>query len=84
MVDAPQAAKHYSVEIAACPLRRAQRRGVVEAAVKYTNQSWWRRAPVATMAQSQQDLDCICVGVADQRPRPGGTVGHRAPRPAPR
>ena len=35
-VDAAQAAKHYGVEIAVCPPRRAQRKGVVEAAIKYT------------------------------------------------
>jgi hypothetical protein len=33
-VDAAQAAKHYGVEIAVCPARRAPRKGVVEAANK--------------------------------------------------
>jgi transposase len=74
--DAAQAAKHYGVEVAICPPRRGQRKGVVEAAVKYTTRSWWRSAPVTTMAEAQASFDCWCAEVADQRPRPGGTVGE--------
>ena len=43
-VDAAQAAKHYGTEITACPPRRAQRKGVVEAAIKHLIRSWWRSA----------------------------------------
>src|SRR3954468_10393498 len=75
-VDAAQAAKHYGVEIAVCPPRRAQRKGVVEAAIKYTTRSWWRTATVATMAEAQASLDRWCVEVADARKRPSGTVGQ--------
>ena len=75
-VDAAQAAKHYGVEIAVCPRRRAQRKGVVEAAVKYTTKSWWRSAPVTTMAEAQTSFDRWCVEVADRRARPGGSVGE--------
>jgi transposase len=75
-VDAAQAAKHYGVEIAVCPPRRAQRKGVVEAAIKYTTKSWWRTARVATMAEAQTSLDRWCVEVADQRRRSDGTVGE--------
>jgi transposase len=74
-VDAAQAAKHYGVEIAVCPPRRAQRKGVVEAAVKYTTKSWWRTAQVTTMAEAQTALDRWCLEVADERKRPAGTVG---------
>jgi transposase len=74
-VDAAQAAKHYGVEVAVCPPRRGQRKGVVEAAVKYTTTSWWRSAPVTTMADAQASFDVWCEEVADQRKRPGGTVG---------
>jgi hypothetical protein len=74
--DAAQAAKHYGVEVAVCPPRRGQRKGVVEAAVKYTTKSWWRSAPVTTMAEAQASLDVWCVDVADRRARPGGTVGQ--------
>jgi 2-hydroxychromene-2-carboxylate isomerase len=69
-------AKHYGVNVAVCPPRRAQRKGVVEAAVKYTTRSWWRSAPVTTIAEAQASFDQWCVEVADERPRRGGTVGE--------
>jgi transposase len=68
-------AKHYGVEIAICPPRRAQRKGVVEAAVKYTTKSWWRTAPVTSMAEAQLSLDEWSIEIADRRRRLGGTVG---------
>ena len=45
-VDAANIAKHYGVEIAVCPPRRAQRKGVVEKAIQYLTDSWWRTARV--------------------------------------
>jgi transposase len=75
-VDAAQAARHYGVEIAVCPPRRAQRKGVVEAAIKYLTRSWWRSAQVTTMGEAQRSLDLWSVEVADQRTGPGGTVGQ--------
>lgn len=79
-VDAAQLAKHYGVEIAVCPARRAQRKGVVEAAIKYTTRSWWRSADVATLADAQRSLDRFCTDVADERGRPAGTVGELGAR----
>lgn len=76
--DAANAARHYGVEIAVCPPRRAQRKGVVEAAVKYATKSWWRTAPVTTPAEAQASLDRWSLEVADVRKRPGGTVGQLA------
>ena len=75
-VDAAQAAKHYGTEITVCPPRRAQRKGVVEAAIKYLTRSWWRSAPVQTMGEAQRSLDLWSVEVADQRRERGGTVGQ--------
>jgi transposase len=75
-VDAANVAKHYGVDIAVCPPRRAQRKGVVEAAVKYTTKSWWRTAKVANIAEAQVSLDRWNETVADQRKRPAGTVGE--------
>jgi hypothetical protein len=40
------------VQIAVCPARRAQRKGVVEAAIKYLTRSWWRTAAVATLGDA--------------------------------
>jgi transposase len=73
--DAAQIAKHYGIDVAVCPPRRAQRKGVVEAAIKYLTRNWWRTAPVTTIAEAQADLDAWSVRVADRRMRPGGTVG---------
>ncbi len=74
--DAAALAKHYGVQLAVCPARRAQRKGVVEAAIKYLTRSWWRTAAVASLGEAQRGLDAWSVRVADQRKRPAGTVGQ--------
>jgi hypothetical protein len=75
-VEAANLAKHYGVQIAVCPPRRPQRKGVVEAAVKYTTKSWWRTAQISSVAEAQASLDRWSVEVADRRSRPDGTVGE--------
>ena len=75
-VDMANLAKHYGVEIAVCPPRRAQRKGVVEKAVQYLTRSWWRTARVSSAAEAQTSLDRWSVEVADRRARPGGTVAQ--------
>src|SRR5438034_3447152 len=77
-VEAAELAKHYGVTIAVCPPRRAQRKGVVEAAIRYLQRSWWRSAEAATPAHAQASLDRWCVEVADQRRRGGRTVAALA------
>jgi transposase len=74
--DAAALVKHYGAQIAVCPPRRAQRKGVVEAAIKYLTRNWWRTAAVATIGEAQRDMDAWSVRVADKRKRPGGTVGQ--------
>src|SRR6266496_932112 len=76
--EAAELAKHYGVTVAVCPPRRAQRKGVVEAAIRYLQRSWWRSAEVATPAQAQASLDRWCLEVADRRRRGGLTVAERA------
>jgi transposase len=44
--EAAALAKHYGVRVAVCPPGRPQRKGVVEKAIDYVTQSWWRSAPV--------------------------------------
>ena len=39
-----QLAKHYGVDVAICPAHRPQRKGVVEAAIKFIAGRWWRTA----------------------------------------
>jgi len=76
--EAAELAKHYGVTVAVCPPRRAQRKGVVEAAIRYLQRSWWRSAEVTTLAQAQASLDRWCLQVADERRRGGLTVAGRA------
>jgi hypothetical protein len=71
-----QLAKHYGVDVAICPAHRPQRKGVVEAAVKFIGGRWWRTARVASMFEAQQSLDTFTVGVSDRRGRRGSTVGE--------
>ena len=74
--DAAALAKHYGTQIAVCPARRAQRKGVVEKAIQYLTRSWWRTAAVATLGEAQRSLDRWSIDVADARDRPGGAVGQ--------
>jgi transposase len=71
-------AKHYRVGVDVCPARRAKRKGVVEAAVKFMTNSWWNSAAVLTPGQAQASLDRFCVDVGDLRPRGHATVGELA------
>jgi len=70
-----QLAKHYGVEVAICPPRRPQRKGVVEAAIRLLGGRWWRTARADSMAQAQQHLDRWLVRVSDARRRRGSTIG---------
>jgi transposase len=76
--EAAAAAKHYGATVAVCPANRPQRKGVVEAGIRYLTRSWWRSAPVSTPAQAQADLDRWCVAVADRRRRGQSTVAELA------
>ena len=71
-------AKHYGVAVAICPANRPQRKGAVEAGIRYLTRSWWSAAPVATAAQAQADLDRWTRSVADRRRRAGTTVAGLA------
>lgn len=71
-------AKHYGVGVDVCPARRAKRKGVAEAAVKYLTRSWWCSAALATPAQAQMSLDRFCVDVADERRHGPGTIAKLA------
>lgn len=76
--EAAELAKHYGVTIAVCPPRRAQRKGVVEASIRYIGRSWWRSAQAADPVEAQRSLDRWCVEVADQRRRGPLTVAQKA------
>ena len=71
-------AKHYGVDVDPCPPRRPNRKGVVEKAIHYIAQRWWRTAMVNSLAQAQDSLDELCLSVGDTRPRGDSTVGEVA------
>jgi transposase len=71
-----QMAKHYGVDVAICPAHRPQRKGVVEAAIKFIGARWWRTAKAASMLEAQRSLDTFASGVSDARRRQGSTVGE--------
>ena len=71
-------AKHYGVGVDPCPPWRPQRKGVVEKAIHYISQRWWRTASVATLASAQDSLDEFCQRVGDSRRRGDSTVGELA------
>jgi len=71
-----QMAKHYGTDVAVCPAHRPQRKGVVEAAIKFIGQRWWRTAKAGSMLEAQQSLDAFAAGVSDGRSRGQSTVGE--------
>jgi transposase len=71
-----QMAKHYGVDVAVCPAHRPQRKGVVEAAIKFIGGRWWRTAKAGSMFEAQQSLDTFTVNISDRRGRRGSTVGE--------
>ncbi len=76
--EAAELAKHYGVTVAVCPARRPQRKGVVEASIKYTRRSWWRTVRVATPVEAQASLDRWAREVGDRRRRRAQTVAALA------
>ena len=63
-------AKHYGVQVAICPPRRGNRKGVVEKANDTAAQRWWRTlADDTTISEAQASLDRFCVRVGDTRRR---------------
>ena len=71
-----QMAKHYGVDVAICPPHRPQRKGVVEAAIKFIGGRWWRTAKAASIFEAQRSLDAFTINVSDRRGRRGSTVGE--------
>jgi transposase len=70
-------AKHYGVAVDPCPPRRANHKGVVEKAIHFMTQRWWRTARLEEAAGAQASLDRFWATTGDARPRPGGhSVGE--------
>jgi len=71
-------AKHYGAVVRPCPPRRGNRKGAVEASVRYLCGRWWRTLTATSMEEAQASLDRFCATVADARPRGSSTVGALA------
>jgi len=67
-------AKHYGVTVRPCPPRRGNRKGSVEAAVRYLCGRWWRTLTATTMEGAQASLDGFCATTAGE----GSTVRELA------
>jgi transposase len=67
-------AKHYGAIVQPCPPRRGNRKGVVEAAVRFACGRWWRTMTATTLEQAQVSLNRFCVTVGDARLRPPGRL----------
>ena len=51
-------AKHYGVGVDPCPPRHGNRKGVVEKAIDFITQRWWRTARVGSLIESLSS--CLC------------------------
>ncbi len=71
-------ARHYGAIIRPCPPRRGNRKGVVEAAVRYLCGRWWRTLTATSIEEAQASLDRFCATTGDARPRGDTTVGALA------
>jgi len=62
-------AKHYGAIVEPCPPRRGNRKGAVEAAVRFVCGRWWRTMTAATPEEAQLSLDRFLAEVGDARER---------------
>lgn len=62
------AAKYYGVQVAICPPRRGNRKGIVEKANHSAAQRWWRTVPDAlTVARAGFGIDELAVRMDERR-----------------
>ena len=67
-------AKYYGAVVEPCPPRRGNRKGVVEAAVRYACGRWWRTMGATSLVEAQLSLDRFCVTISDARLRAPGKI----------
>jgi transposase len=65
-------AKYYGAIVTPCPPRRGNRKGAVEAGVKFCCGRWWRTMTATTPAEAQLSLDRFWSVTGDARLRPPG------------
>jgi transposase len=62
-------AKHYNAIVVPCPPRRGNRKGAVEAAVRFATGRWWRTLQADTPEAAQLSLDRFWATTGDARLR---------------
>ncbi|MGH9157629.1 MAG: Mu transposase domain-containing protein [Acidimicrobiales bacterium] len=62
-------AKHYGAIVVPCPPRRGNRKGAVEAAVRFATGRWWRTLQAETPEAAQVSLDRFWASTGDARLR---------------
>ena len=62
-------AKHYGAIVTPCPPRRANRKGSVEAAVRFATGRWWRTLAAESAEAAQVSLDRFWATTGDARLR---------------
>src|SRR3954454_4815885 len=62
-------AKPYGAIVEPCPPRRGNRKGAVEAAVRFTCGRWWRTMTATSSEEAQLSLDRFLAGAGDGRER---------------
>ncbi|HEV2369479.1 MAG TPA: hypothetical protein VGR90_06365, partial [Acidimicrobiales bacterium] len=67
-------AKYYRASVAPCPPRRGNRKGSVEAAVRFATGRWWRTLAAATVEEAQVSLDRFWATTGDARLRSPGRI----------
>jgi transposase len=67
-------AKHYGAAIAPCPPRRGNRKGSVEAAVRFATGRWWRTLAADSPEAAQVSLDRFWATTGDARLRGPGRI----------
>jgi transposase len=64
-------AKHYEAIVEPCPPRRGNRKGSVEASVRFVSGRWWRTMTAKDPEEAQRSLDVFLATTGDARPRRG-------------
>ena len=67
-------AKHYGAIVTPCPPRRGNRKGAVEAAVRFATGRWWRTLAAESPEAAQLSLDRFWATTGDARLRSPGRI----------
>jgi transposase len=72
-------AKYYGAVVVPCPPRRGNRKGSVEAAVRYATGRWWRTLAATSPEAAQVSLDRFWSTTGDARLRSPAKIGEPLP-----